>query len=191
MNSEQDNRSDADLVLAVRADSREAREVLVNRHLPSVYAVAFRIAGQSCDAEDISQDSFVRAFEKLEQYDLGRSFRNWLLKIATNLAIDHVRSRKRLRVVDLEPEQAFGWREREDSGPEVQRLLGRLDEGQRAAIALFHFEELSYDQVAEAMGVPINTVRTLLHRGRRRLGELIQREKAMEDRAWTAARRKA
>jgi len=181
-----DNLADGDLVRAIRSGHRQASRVLVDRHLSDVYAVAMRVCGNAADAEDITQDAFLRGFERLYQYDPQYSFRNWLLKIATNLAISHLRSVRREGIARRQA-GAMGW---EDSGrdeglwtaEDCDKWLEQLEASQRVAIVLFHFQEMSYVQVAQVMGVPVNKVRTLIHRGRRRLRELMTRNSVEAER---------
>lgn len=170
--------ADLELVDAAAKGDRQAYGTLVDRHLKSVYGVALRILGNSSDAEDVSQDAFLRAFERLELFDRRWSFRNWLLKIASNLAINRIRSRGRERRLQLkiadadrpgcEPEQADV-----PSPREWAYWLDQIDEAQRTAIVLFHFQDMPYAEIAEVLQVPVNTVRTYLYRGRKRLRELM------------------
>ncbi len=172
--------ADLDLARAAASGDGAAFATLVDRHLGTVYGVILRIVCNRADAEDLAQDTFVRAFEKLDQYGTSFPFRNWLLKIATNLAINHLRARRRERArypriaeTMLETAEANMTGTIETGSLNWGRWLGQLDEAQRAAIVLFHFQGLSYLEVADSMGVPLNTVRTHLHRGRRRLRDLM------------------
>jgi RNA polymerase sigma-70 factor (ECF subfamily) len=168
---------DAELAQSAAGGDRHAYATLVDRHLSSVYSVVRRIVFNSADAEDLTQDTFVRALTRLDQYGRDYPFRNWLLKIATNLAINQVRSRQRERA--RFPRLIDQQQQRQETGPDVptteewQRWLARLDSHQRTALVLFHFQEMSYAEIARVMEVPVNTVRTYLHRGRNRLKELI------------------
>lgn len=168
---------DADLVRRTRAGSTAAYGVLVQRHLKAVYGTALRIVCDPAAADDVAQDTFVRAFQRLHMYDPRHPFRSWLLKIATNLSLNQLRSRRREHLLH----QRFGEAGRPDPadssdlpGPgEWERWLSQIDASQRAAIVLFHFEGMPYAEIARILGVPLNTVRTLLHRGRRRLREVM------------------
>jgi len=185
--------SDAEVVRSILAGDTKAFGKLVDRHLAGVHAVVTRIVCNSTDAEDVTQDTFIRCLERLEQYDPSYSFRNWLLKIATNTAINCHRSRKRdkeltIRLADYD---VNGSKQKDDnielpSPREWQYWLGRLDTNQRAAIVLFHFHQMPYTQIAEALEVPLNTVRTLLHRGRKRLRELMAKCIDREMGPWNA-----
>ena len=117
---------------------------------------------------------------------------SWLLKIATNLALNHLQSRRRER--NRLPRMAEAMQDTAEAAETLdlpsphqwQHWLSKLDDSYRAAIVLFHFHELSYSEVAEAMDVPLNTVRTYLHRGRRRLKEMMSARPLAESEAWTA-----
>jgi RNA polymerase sigma-70 factor (ECF subfamily) len=182
-----ENPEDGDLIRAVRAGDRKAREILVDRYLNSVFAIAMRIIGNPADAEDLTQDTFMRVFERLDQYNADGPFKSWILKIAANLAISHLRSHRREKLFlktayATSNEPSATPPATSDNSRELQELLGRLDENERAAIVLFHFQEMSYTEAAEAMNAPINTVRTLLHRGRSRLRELLTRRRSILER---------
>lgn len=191
--SRMDIPNDDALVRAARTGDRRAYGVLVDRHLPAVYGVARRILCHAADAEDVTQDVFVRALERLDHYDMKHSFRNWLLKIATNLSINEIRARRRVHTFHQRLAQASS----ESPGPipcetsvadAWQPWLERLEPSQRAAVVLFHFEQLSYPEVAELLGIPVNTVRTHLYRGRRRLRDLMTRPAAPENGSWNVVK---
>jgi len=186
--------SDSDQVRAVWRGDTAAFDVLVDRYLGAVYGVARRILGHAADAEDVAQDTFVRAYERLYLYDVEQSFRNWVLKIATNLAINRLRSRRRERVLRInvaQQKQQEGKHESEmptqpasSNARAWEHWLSQLNEKQRTAIVLFHFHQMPYAEIAEAMELPENTVRTHLHRGRKRLRELMTGYVSGEDGSW-------
>lgn len=193
-----DQLSDVELVRAAGDGDRDAYGALVDRHLRSVYAVALRIVSHVSDAEDVSQDTFLRAFERLAMFDQTRCFRNWLLKIASNLAINRLRSRGRekrfqLRLAESEPVESIEDGERGRPTAEVpspgewSHWLDQIDDMQRAAIVLFHFHEMPYTEIAEVLDVPVNTVRTYLYRGRQKLRELMTHQMGSENGVWTVA----
>ncbi|HSW44431.1 MAG TPA: RNA polymerase sigma factor [Phycisphaerae bacterium] len=189
-----DNPSDSDLVRAVSQGDSRSFDILVDRHLYVVFAVARRILCNAADAEDVAQDTFLRAYERLYLYDIEQSFRNWLLKIATNLAINRLRSRRREKSLkthaaerqrdEMPGRQEAGAAPAESNFKAWEYWLGRLNETQRTVIVLFHFHDMPYAQIAEAMEVPENTVRTHLHRGRKRLRELMQGFVTGENGSW-------
>lgn len=170
---------DGALIRAIRSGSEDARKFLVDRYLQSIYNVVFRIVGSEADAEDLVQETFLRVFERLDLYDEHFTLRNWLLKIATNLTLSHLRTQRRQKKL----QQDFGRSGIKQSEVSMEpgeweqccELLDRLEKDQRAVIVLFHFQQMSYADVARVMDIPVNTVRTLLHRSRRRLRELMTR----------------
>ncbi|MFA5865395.1 MAG: RNA polymerase sigma factor [Phycisphaerae bacterium] len=183
-----DNYNDAELVRLVCSGQTEAYELLIRRQVKSVYAVVFRVLGNEADAEDITQETFLCALEKIKLHDARFSFRNWLLKMATNLAINHLRSRRRridfyrrLAETGHPKVTVEGPLMREDDRRWCEELLDRLPDDQRTAIVLFHLQEMPYTEVAAVMNLPINTVRTLIRRGRLRLRELLTRGSIVEN----------
>ena len=141
---------------------------------------------RSPHAEDLAQETFVRAFVHFERFDPERPLLPWLLAIARRLCLDRLR-RERV-MVDVQtmpvavdptpsPERRAALREQVS---QLERALAQLDEGPREAIVLFHVEEMSYRDIAAALDVPIGTVMTWLHRGRAQL------KRAVEDAPVTA-----
>ena len=116
------------------AGDRRAFGALVDRHLPAVVAVVSRIVCNQANTKDLAQDTFVRAFERLGQYGQAHSFRNWLLKIATNLALNHLQARRQPgrypRIAETRPDCVEVAEDRpEVPGPQRwQHWLARLDE---------------------------------------------------------------
>ncbi len=185
-----DERTDEALALAACGGDREAYGLLVGRHLRQVYGVALRITGRAAEAEDVAQDACLRAYERLGQYKSEYPFKHWLLRIASNLAINRLRSRRREKRLHEAAAERQAGREGGAGGPEMpsagqwQHWLEQLDEMPRAAIVLFHFQEMSYAEIAVVLDKPVNTVRTYIHRGRKRLRELMGGESQSEKRSW-------
>lgn len=194
MPSSFDKADDAELVRASRRGDRPAYGALVDRYLRRVYSVAVRIVCDTQAAEDVAQDTFVRALERLHQYDDDRPFGSWLLKIATNLALNHLRATKRDRLLrqraaeaDLDATETAAPSGDKGEANDWSRWLSKLEEPQRLSIVLFHFHEMPYEEIANVLGLPINTVRTHLHRGRKRLRELMSAGRAGEGAPWNVA----
>ena len=153
-------------------------EEIVSQHSSRVFRLAYRLTGNKHDAEDLTQDVFLRVFRSLSSYSPG-TFEGWLHRITTNLFLDGARRRKRIRFDALTDEAA----ERLHSGErateqilddaeldaDVQRALDALAPEYRAAVVLCDIEGLTYEEVAATLGVKIGTVRSRLHRGRARL----------------------
>ncbi len=155
-------------------------EEVVSNHSAKVYRLAYRLTGNKFDAEDLTQEVFVRVFRSLENFKPG-TLDGWLHRITTNLFLDQARRKSRIRfdalAEDAEsrlpgrepgPEQSF---EHNNLDLDVQRALEELPPDFRAAVVLCDLEGLSYDEVAEALGVKLGTVRSRIHRGRTMLRE--------------------
>jgi len=142
-----------------------------------VYRLAYRLTGNRYDAEDLTQETFVRVFRSLDSYTPG-TFEGWLHRITTNLFLDQVRRRARIRF-DALPDDAerIPGRERSPEAayddahldPDVQRALAALPPDFRAAVVLCDIEGLTYEEIGATLGVKLGTVRSRIHRGRSQL----------------------
>lgn len=147
---------------------------LVLRYHKLVIAVAYRLCGDAALAEDIAQDAFVRVWDRLADYRPDGNFKAWLVRIATNMTIDAMRKRK--PVVDIEDVSLVA----PDQGPEaaalsseraaaVRAALMRLPVQSRTALVLREYQGLSYQEIADALDIPLGTVKSRLNDARRRL----------------------
>jgi RNA polymerase sigma-70 factor (ECF subfamily) len=166
----------------LRGDLR-AFEALVERHRDVVFRVAARIAGRD-NAEDVSQDAFLRAFHRLERFRADASFRAWLLQITHNAAVDHLSRRRPEPVEVVGDEQQAPEREvrrlpaeRLESRERIDRLEAKLrvlPPEHRVALVLRDIEGLSYEEIAGITQAPLGTVKTRLFRARRDLIEMLR-----------------
>jgi RNA polymerase sigma factor (sigma-70 family) len=157
-------------------------EEVVEQHSARVYRLAYRLTGNVHDAEDLTQDVFVRVFRSLHTYRPG-TFEGWLHRITTNVFLDRMRRKQRIRMDALSEESAARLPSR-GAGPEqayddahldddVQRALDALSPDFRAAVVLCDIEGLSYEEVAATLGIKLGTVRSRIHRGRAQLREAL------------------
>lgn len=163
---------------------------LVEQHADSVYRLAYRLSGNQHDAEDLTQETFMRVFRNLKQYQPG-TFEGWLHRITTNLFLDMARHRSKIRMEELPedyervpgpgptPEQAFS---DTNLDPALQRALDELSPDFRVAVVLCDVVGMSYEEIAETLGVKMGTVRSRIHRGRAQLRESLE-EQALYDAA--------
>jgi RNA polymerase sigma factor (sigma-70 family) len=151
---------------------------LVRQHSARVYRLAYRLTGNMHDAEDLTQEVFVRVFRSLPSYTPG-TFEGWLHRITTNLFLDMARRRQRIRFEGL-GDQAVGLLRDDEPTPaqafdarhldtDVQQALEALAPEYRAAVVLCDIEGLSYEEIATTLGVKLGTVRSRIHRGRAQL----------------------
>lgn len=169
-----------DALLAERCLSGDeaSQRSLVDRYQNAVFGLCFRMLGQREDAEDVSQDTFLRVFRSLKSWDRQRSFKPWLLAIAANRCRTFMEKRSRFPVAssDAVANLAEG-KSAESSGivEEMQIALSQLREDYRSCFVLFHEHEMSCAQIGEILGCPEGTVKTWLHRARKELAERLQR----------------
>jgi RNA polymerase sigma-70 factor, ECF subfamily len=159
---------------------------LVQRFQGQVFGLCYRMLGQRQDAEDVAQETFVRVLKNLHRWDAARDFEPWLLAIAGNRCRTALSTRKRRPTAEILPEQVS------DGLPDVQAVKNLAEEvalalvgirdDYRQAFVLFHEQELSYGEIAEAMSVPLGTIKTWVHRARRELIDELQRRGVVAER---------
>ncbi|WP_291314793.1 RNA polymerase sigma factor SigE [Corynebacterium sp. UBA2622] len=155
---------------------------LVSEHADSVYRLAFRLSGNQHDAEDLTQETFMRVFRSLKSYQPG-TFEGWLHRITTNLFLDMVRHRAKIRMealpedyervpgTEMTPEQAYT---ATNLDPALQRALDDLGPDFRVAVVLCDVVGMSYEEIADTLGVKMGTVRSRIHRGRTQLRQSLE-----------------
>jgi len=168
------------LIERARAGDARAFEDLARREERALYRHALRIVGTNSDAEDVVQDALISAWRSLASFQ-GLSFRAWLFRIATNRALDQLRSRKRRPELPLDPpdDDEVTWAEPAAPGPDLAQLagdrealavvetaLGTLPAEQRTALLLRDVEGFAYEEIAVITSVEIGTVKSRIHRGR-------------------------
>jgi len=164
-------------------------EQVVKEHADRVYRLAYRLSGNPHDAEDLTQETFIRVFRSLASYKPG-TFEGWLHRITTNLFLDLVRRRSRLRMEGLpedadrlasggpSPEQVYA---ETHLDPDLQSALDDLAPEFRAAVVLCDVEGLSYEEIGATLGVKLGTVRSRIHRGRQALKAALERCRALAE----------
>jgi len=163
---------------------------VVEQHSARVYRLAYRLTGNRADAEDLTQEVFVRVFRSLDSYRPG-TFEGWLHRITTNLFLDQARRRARIRFDSLgdEPDLKLSRISIPDHQPiddtfdsDVEAALADMAPAFRVAVVLCDVEGLSYEEIADVLGLKLGTVRSRIHRGRSQL------RKALAHRAPSAGR---
>ena len=168
-----------------RRGSREAFEVLVNRYMKDAYFIALGLVGNREDAMDLSQEAFIRAYRNIKHLKPDRRFFPWFYQILKNLCISHLRKRRYRQTSSLDgencpevaattdyfsPEVVAGRNELKDK---VWQAIGKLDDKHREVIILRHFQNMSYEQIAEALYCNKGTVTSRLYYARKKLEELL------------------
>lgn len=175
-------RSDAALVSLAQRGDTAAFDALVGRYQDRIYNLCYRICGNDADAQDLTQAAFLKAFEALPKFQARCAFYTWLFRIATNIAISHLRKCTRFAARSLDPAGddracADPPADRRHSDPHwqmeqreqvriVETALAQLPAEFRIAVILKDVEQMDYATIAEVLGVPIGTVRSRIFRGR-------------------------
>lgn len=170
---------DSDEALAQRAlTDRDAFSELVSRYADRIYNLAYRMTGNRTEAEDMAQDAFLRAYRGLASFKPGNPFGAWLYRIAVNVCFS-ARRRQSPVTEPIEENEAIldptaavdDIAQRSEVQAAVQQAILSLPPMYRAVVILYHLEDRSYEHIATMLDLPINTVRTHLHRGRAMLRE--------------------
>jgi len=172
-------RSDADLVTQVRLGDLAAADQLLQRYLRSCRAVALAVTGNEADADDVCQDAFVAAIERIDDCRDPARFGGWLLQIVRNRArnaLRHHRVRATEPLDDAAPDtkySASAEAERNELSERLRAGLAQLPEAQREVVLLHDLEGWKHDEIAELLSLPPGTVRSHLHHARRRLRRIL------------------
>ncbi len=169
---------DSDEALAQRAlTDRDAFSELVSRYADRIFNLAYRMTGNRTEAEDMAQDAFLRAYRGLASFKPGNPFGAWLYRIAVNVCLSQ-RRQNNPAVEPIDENEAADTTaavddvvERRQVQATVQQAILSLPPMYRAVVILYHLEDRSYEDIATMLDLPINTVRTHLHRGRAMLRE--------------------
>lgn len=182
-------RPDDALVKAAQAGDMAAFEELVSRHRDKMYARAYSIVHNEEQALDLSQEAWIKAWQRLGGFEGGSSFTTWMTRITINVCLDHLRRNQRHRVEPLPDAQddpdAFDrllpavWTspteglEKQELRAKIDAAMGKLSEAHRTVIALHEFEGMEYKEIAKTVGISVGTVMSRLFYARRRLAGLL------------------
>ena len=163
--------TESKLISQAQRGNRGAFSELVRLHRIGVINVVYRMSGDAQFAEDIAQEAFLRAWTNLHNYKPKSPFKNWLLRIATNAALDEIRRERKtvaLESIQLDssepgPEASFAQKEVD---VQVQQAILELPPASRAVLVLREYEGLSYKEIAESLGIPLGTVMSRLNYAR-------------------------
>ncbi|MBU2501615.1 RNA polymerase sigma factor [bacterium] len=167
-----------ELIRRIMRGDPAAERALYGAHVDRVYRLAFRMTGDAALAEDLTQDTFIRAFDRLEDFRSDGPFGAWLHRIATSVICSALRKRK--RIMDFETARddlAHLSGTGPDLDPDLSRRLDRavtqLDDDQRLVLVMHDVEGYTHQEIAAAMGTPVGTAKARLSRARRKLRDLL------------------
>jgi RNA polymerase sigma-70 factor (ECF subfamily) len=182
------DRTDNQLIRDYLQGEEEALQLLIKRYTSIVYNFVAQIVGRGQEAEDITQETFIKVWKNLKKFDINKKFKTWILQIAKNTAIDFLRQKK-LPLVNLNPddEETENFMEQlSDSTPlpfenlvlqeqfaVVQNALQSLPEIYRLVLTMYYTKELTLAEVAEILGEPVETIKSRQRRGLAKLREIL------------------
>lgn len=171
--------SERDLIINARHGDRAAFGELVLRHQTAVFNVCYRILHERGEAEDMAQETFIRAHARLNNFDVERPFGPWIRKVAANVCLNHLEAQKVTTELDDEKDadQSQSLEKqvevKERSG-QIRMALASLPFHYRAVLELRHFQEMSYDEIATELKIPLSDVKSNLFRARKLLAEKLK-----------------
>lgn len=178
---------DALIARCLDGDQR-AWEAVVRLYWRKVFNVAYKFVGRHDEAEDLTQDIFLKVFKSLATFDRRANFQTWLVSVSRNLCIDHYRSVRKERETidrgvnandlspvssDVGPHVAL---ERVDLAQQLRRALGNLPETLRTAVVMRDLQDMTYQEIADRLVLPEGTVKSRINRGRRELARQLRRQ---------------
>ena len=168
--------TDRDLIVRARRGDGDAFSELVTRYQINVFNVCYRILHERGEAEDLAQETFVRAYDRIHTFDVEREFGPWIRRVAANLCLNHLEGQKVTAELDDErdadptqrPESVVELKERSD---QIRGVLASLPAHYRVVVELRHYQELTYEEIAEELKIPLSDVKSHLFRARKILAE--------------------
>lgn len=183
------NQEEADWIGAALKGDQEAFGKIVAAYQRPVFNLTYRMLGNIQEAEDAAQETFLRAYSRLQQYNPKHKFSTWILSIANHHCIDRLRKR-RATFVSIDDNPVL--QNLEDDGPrpepvalrqekalELQQLLQQLDPDYRAPLILRYWDEMSYEEIAQTMGISVSAVKSRLFRARQKMATIYLNEEPM------------
>lgn len=188
------------MIQLARDGDRGAFAEIVDLYKDRIYQLGYRMLGNAQEAEDVTQETFIRVYLNLTKYDLGRKFSTWIYRIGTNLCIDRLRQRKHTLSLDAETGGAHGDGDSGTDGyamlaskeatPEDQAMMSetkdqlkkaidQLPEKYRSVIVLRYFHDLTLQEIGDVLNMPVTTIKTRVHRGRDYLRRKIEQQQLL------------
>ncbi|MBR5430556.1 MAG: sigma-70 family RNA polymerase sigma factor [Firmicutes bacterium] len=184
-------RSDEQLVTLILNGHPESFQILVERYQKQVFSLAYRLCGDYDEAQDLAQESFIRIYQELPRFDVSRRFFPWLYRVAHNVCVNQLQRRPRdLSSLDDSfdlsdeadpgdrPEQAYA---RVEQAATVQEAIASLPETYRLPLVLKYLRNMSYQEIADQMELPVSTIETRLFRGRNLLRKALESYMSNQD----------
>jgi RNA polymerase sigma-70 factor (ECF subfamily) len=161
----------------LKEGSEDEYEKFYNLYINRIYTIIYRVVGNAADAEDIAMDVMMKVYDKIDTFRGDAKLSSWVYRIAYNQAISFLRRQK--KTIELESrdhpyeDRHIEYLEKKEVAEFVRSKMMELPENYRMALTLYHFKELTYEEIAYTMGIKMGTVKTYIHRGREELKSLI------------------
>jgi len=180
-----DHKSDIYYIEQILEGNSNVFSYLVDRHKNKAYNLAFRICGNHEEAEELAQDSFLKAYKSLKSFKMKSSFATWLYRIVYNTTISHVRVKKKgllsLEDFPVDATDFIGTSTSEEEADKEYRTslvnfaLQKINEEERGLISLYYYEEMSTDEISEVTGLNKSNIKVKLFRARQKMQEIIEK----------------
>lgn len=176
--------TDQDYIEQIRAGNVNAYAMLVTKYKAMTFTLALRVVGNREDAEEVAQDTFVKAYKALDTFKGTSKFSTWLYRIVYNTSLDYVKKKKRVVLSEHIDEinesdigtmqDAMSYLEAKEKKQMIESALSKLPEEERVLLTLFYFEELSLKEISEIVKVSYDNVKIKLHRSRKKLYHILK-----------------
>lgn len=179
--------SDELLVREIRSHNQELFSEIVKRYQNKIMNYIFRLVGSREEAEDLSQDVFIKAYQNLQGFDIKRRFSPWIYRIAHNEAVNFLKKKTRFKILSLDQNQflensmvqAENLIEKiikKENAQNIKKLLDKIPFSYREVLVLRFFEEKSYEEISEILRKPVSTIGTMINRAKAALGKEAKKE---------------
>ena len=177
-------KTDQDYILEIHSGNVNAYAILVNKYKDMTFTLALRMVGNKEDAEEIAQDTFVKAYKALHTFKGTSKFSTWLYRIVYNTSLDYIKKNKRVILSEHIDEiheatigtmqNAMSYIEAKEKKELIEKALLQLPEEDRVLLTLFYFEELSLKEITEIVNISYQNVKIKLHRSRKKLYQILK-----------------
>jgi len=176
-----------DLIISCKNGDHKAYKELYMFYAKSMFNIALRILKNRDEAEDITQEAFIKAYYKINQFDFHASFGAWLKKIVVNQALDFLRKENKWKMDELSDENILeeneiDWEDIDLRVDSVKKAIHNLPTGFRAVASLYLFEGYEHKEIAEILSISENTSKSQFHRAKKKIKEFIRQYEAVNDR---------
>jgi RNA polymerase sigma-70 factor (ECF subfamily) len=179
--------SDEKLVEIIREKNQELFEQIVARYQNKIYSYISRLIGNREEAEDLTQEVFVKVFKNLYGFDIKRKFSSWIYRIAHNEAVNYIKKKSYFKILSIEQNEflqnTMSTTEnlveniiKKENAKKIRELLGKLSFKYKEVLVLRYLEEKSYDEISDILRMPVNTVGTLINRAKGQLEKIVKKE---------------